>query len=78
MMAQSHDRNAAWEDDRRRKWPAMTSKLNDNTCDTLLLRYYKTSQRLLSAAIALHIRYSSQAVPHQITGTQPDPFYLHP
>jgi len=56
----------------------MTSKLNDNTCDTLLLRYYKTSQRLLSAAIALHIRYSSQAVPHQITGTQPDPFYLHP
>jgi len=35
MMAQSHDKNAVPEDGRRRKWPATTSKLNDNTCDTL-------------------------------------------
>jgi hypothetical protein len=32
---QSHNRNVAREDSRRRKWPAMTSKLNDNKCDRL-------------------------------------------
>jgi hypothetical protein len=35
MMAQSHGKNSVPEQGCRRKWPAMTSKLNDSTCDTL-------------------------------------------
>ena len=49
LMTQSHDRNAAREDDRRRKWPAMTSKLNDNKSDKLSR---KTPQRPLSLQFA--------------------------
>jgi len=40
LMTQSHDRNAARKDGRRRKWPAMTSKLDDNTCDRLSLQHF--------------------------------------
>jgi hypothetical protein len=54
MMAQSWDWNAVRADGRRWKRPAMTSKLNDNTCDTLLLQHFTTpayavSQPLISA-----------------------------
>jgi hypothetical protein len=42
MMAQSHDKNAVREDGRRRKWPATTSKLNDNSCDTVSPQNFTT------------------------------------
>jgi hypothetical protein len=42
MMAQSHDKNAVPEDDRGRKSPATSSKLNDNSCDTLSSQNFTT------------------------------------
>jgi len=49
MMAPSHDRNAVPEDGRCRKWPATTSKLNDNSCDTLSPQYFTTPAYRLQA-----------------------------
>jgi hypothetical protein len=42
MMAQSWHKNAFREDCRRWGWPAITSKLNDNTCDSLLPQNFTT------------------------------------
>jgi hypothetical protein len=46
IMAQSPDRNAAREPGRRRKWAATTSKLNDNTCETLSPQNFTTPAQI--------------------------------